>query len=81
MIAVARSLRRQASGTRREGIEINVETSQGSVVIRSKVDSDVAKQAAEGITKGIDGVKSVKNDLQVIAPAKRETIDDKVRPE
>ena len=81
MIAVARSLRSQASGTRREGIEINVETSQGSVVIRNKVDSDVAKQAAEGIAKGIEGVKSVKNDLQVIALAKREVIDDKVRPE
>ena len=69
--------RRGASGTRREGSEINVETSQGSVVIRGKVDSDVAKQAAEGIAKGIDGAKSVKNDLQVIAPAKREAIDDK----
>ena len=47
------------------------------MVIRGKVDSDVAKQAAEGIAKGIDGAKSVKNDLQVIAPAKREAIDDK----
>ena len=60
-----------------KGSEISVETSQGLVVIRGKVDSDEAKQAAEGITKGIDGVKSVKNDLQVVAPAKREAIDDK----
>lgn len=60
-----------------KGSEINVETSQGSVMIRGKVDSDTAKQAAEGIAKGIDGVKSVKNDLQVVAPAKREAIDDK----
>jgi hyperosmotically inducible periplasmic protein len=60
-----------------KGSEINVETSQGSVTIRGKVDSDAAKQAAEGIAKGIDGVKTVKNDLQVIAPAKREAIDDK----
>ena len=60
-----------------KGSEINVETTQGSVVIRGKVDSDAAKQAAEGIAKGIDGVKTVKNDLQVIAPAKREAIDDK----
>ena len=51
-----------------KGSEINVETSQGSVMIRGEVDSDAAKQAAEGIAKGIDGVKSVKNDLQVIAP-------------
>ena len=47
------------------------------VMIRGKVDSDAAKQAAEGIAKGIDGVKSVKNELQVVAPAKREAIDDK----
>ena len=60
-----------------KGSEINVETTQGLVMIRGKVDSDAAKQAAEGIAKGIDGVKSVKNDLQVIAPSKREAIDDK----
>jgi len=60
-----------------KGSEITVETSQGSVMIRGKVDSDAAKQAAEGIAKGIDGVKTVKNDLQVVAPAKREATDDK----
>ena len=57
--------------------EINVETSQRSMIIRGKVDSDAAKQAAEGIAKGIDGVKTVKNELQVVAPAKREAINDK----
>jgi hyperosmotically inducible protein len=60
-----------------KGSEINVETTQGLVMIRGKVDSDAAKQAAEGIAKGIDGVKSVKNELQVVAPSKREAIDDK----
>src|SRR6185436_678293 len=60
-----------------KGSEITVETSQGSMIIRGKVDSDEAKQAAEGIAKGIDGVKTVKNELQVVAPAKREAIDDK----
>jgi hyperosmotically inducible protein len=63
--------------SRVKGSEINVETSQGSVIIRGKVDSDAAKQAAEGIAKGIDGAKTVKNDLQVVAPAKREATDDK----
>ena len=48
-----------------KGSEITVESAQGSVVIRGKVDSDAAKQAAEGIAKGIDGVKTVKNDLTV----------------
>jgi hyperosmotically inducible protein len=60
-----------------KGSEITVESTQGLVMIRGKVDSDDAKQAAEGIAKGIDGVKTVKNELQVIAPAKREVIDDK----
>jgi len=60
-----------------KGSEINVATTQGAMVIRGKVDSDAAKQAAEGIAKGIDGVKSVQNDLQVVAPSKREATDDK----
>jgi hyperosmotically inducible protein len=60
-----------------KGSEINVETTQGLVMIRGKVDSDAAKQAAESVAKGIDGVKSVKNELQVVAPSKREAIDDK----
>ena len=60
-----------------KGSEINVETTQGAMMIRGKVDSDAAKQAAEGIAKGTDGVKSVKNELQVVAPSKREAIDDK----
>lgn len=63
--------------SRVKGSEINVETAQGSVMIRGKVDSDAAKQAAEGIAKGIDGVKAVKNELQVVAPSKREAMDDK----
>jgi hyperosmotically inducible protein len=60
-----------------KGSEINVETTQGLVMIRGKVDSDAAKQAAEDIAKKLDGVKSVKNGLQVIAPSKREATDDK----
>jgi hyperosmotically inducible protein len=66
-----------AADSRVKGSEINVETTQGLVMIRGKVDTDAAKQAAEGIAKGIDGVKSVKNELQVVAPSKREAIDDK----
>ena len=60
-----------------KGSEINIETSKGSVIIRGKVDSEDAKQAAEEIAKGIDGVKTVKNELQIVAPAKREAIDDR----
>ena len=63
--------------SRVKGSEITVETTQGAVMIRGKVDSDAAKHAAEKIAKEIDGVKAVKNDLQVVAPAKREATDDK----
>ncbi len=46
-------------------------------MLRGKVDSDSAKQAAEDITKGLDGVKTVKNDLEVVAPSTREAVEDK----
>lgn len=60
-----------------KGSEIMVESTHGAMMIHGKVDSDAAKQAAEGIAKGIEGVTSVKNDLQVVAPAKHEAINDK----
>lgn len=60
-----------------KGRQIDVETTNGLVVLRGKVDSDEAKKAAEGIAKQIDGVKSVTNDLQVVAPSIREVVEDK----
>ena len=63
--------------SRVKGSDINVATTDGAVIIRGKVDTDAAKQAAEGIAKGIDGAKTVRNDLQVVAPTKREAVDDK----
>jgi hyperosmotically inducible protein len=63
--------------SRVKGSDISVATTDGAVTIRGKVDSDGAKQAAESVAKGIDGAKTVKNDLQVVAPSKREATDDK----
>ena len=63
--------------SRVKGSDINVATTDGAVTIRGKVDTDAAKQAAESIAKGIEGAKTVKNDLQVVAPTKREAVDDK----
>ncbi len=60
-----------------KGRQINVETKKGVVMLRGKVDTDEAKTAAEETAKGIDGVKSVKNELQVVAPAKREAVEEK----
>ena len=41
---------------------------------RGKVDSEEARTAAGDIAKGIEGVKNVKNDLQVVAPSARKTV-------
>ena len=57
-----------AADARVKGRQIEVETAEGRVVLRGKVDSDEAKRAAEGITAGLDGVKTVKNELQVVVP-------------
>jgi hypothetical protein len=54
-----------------------VETQKGTVVLRGKVDNDGAKGAAEEIAKGIDGVKSVKNELQVVAPGDKKMVEAK----
>ena len=58
-----------------KGTQVSVDTTKGIVHLRGKVDSDEAKSAANEITKGVEGVKSVTNDLQVVAPAARKTVD------
>ena len=66
-----------AADARVKGRQIDVETSKGVVMLRGKVDSDAAKHAAEDIAKKLDGVKSVKNDLEVVTPSTREAVEDK----
>ena len=63
--------------TRVKGRQINVETKDGLSMLRGKVDTDEAKNAAEDIAKGIDGVKKVKNELQVVPPSKHEAVEYK----
>lgn len=46
-----------------KGRQINVDTSNAVVTLRGTVDSDEAKSAAGEVAKGIEGMKSVKNDL------------------
>lgn len=62
--------------TRVKGRQIDVETTNGQVLLRGTVDSDAAKQAAEGIAKSLDGVKSVKNDLEIVAPSAQEAVEN-----
>lgn len=66
-----------AADSRVKGRQIEVETTEGQVMLRGKVDSDAAKRAAEGITAGLDGVKTVKNDLEVVPPSAREAEEEK----
>ena len=66
-----------AADGRVKGRQIDVETTKGQVMLRGKVDSDSSKQAAEDITKRLDGVKTVKNDLEVVAPSTRDAVEDK----
>jgi len=58
-----------------KGTQVSVDTTKGVVHLRGKVDSADAKSAAGDIAKGVEGVKSVKNDLQVVAPAARKAVD------
>ena len=57
-----------------KGREVRVETVKGEVFLRGKVDSEEAKAAAAEIAKGIEGVKDVRNDLQVVPPAERKAV-------
>ena len=57
-----------------KGREVSVETMKGEVFLRGKVDSEEAKAAAMDVAKGIEGVKNVKNDLQVVPAAARKAV-------
>jgi hyperosmotically inducible protein len=63
------------SDERVKGRQISVETVKGTVMLRGKVDSDAAKTAAGSIAEGVQHVKAVKNDLQVVAGGDRKATD------
>lgn len=58
-----------------KGGQISVETVKGTVSLRGKVDSEDAKAAAGSVTKSVEGVKSVRNDLEVVSPGDRKMVD------
>jgi hyperosmotically inducible protein len=58
-----------------KGRDVRVETTAGEVYLHGKVDSGEAKTAAEDIAKSIEGVKDVRNDLQVVARTARKTVE------
>lgn len=58
-----------------KGTQVSVDTQKGVVHLRGKVDSDEAKTAAAEVAQNVEGVQSVKNDLQVVAPAARKAVN------
>ncbi|MBI3108568.1 MAG: BON domain-containing protein, partial [Candidatus Rokubacteria bacterium] len=58
-----------------KGRQISVETKGGTVMLRGKVDSEEAKAAASEITKRVEHVQGVRNELQVVPPADRPKVD------
>jgi len=54
------------------GLDVNVDTTQGRVTLHGKVSSDAEKRRAEELAKNIDGVREVRNLLQVAPGAERE---------
>jgi len=55
--------------------DLNVDTVNGVVTLHGKVATDGEKSKAEQVAAKIDGVKSVKNLLQIVPGSKREVVD------
>jgi len=56
--------------------DLNVDTNNGAVTLHGKVASEEAKKKAETVAAGIEGAKSVKNLLQVVAKPNRDAVED-----
>jgi len=57
--------------------EINVDTRNGVVTLFGIVPNDAAKRAAEADAKKVSGVKSVRNELQIVPSAAKEAVKEK----
>ena len=57
------------------GHRLSVETAQGVVTLRGKVDSEEDKAAAVEIVRSIDGVRDIRSDLTVVPPAQRTQVE------
>jgi hyperosmotically inducible protein len=68
---------RLLSSSQTPGFDINVDTVNGQVTLFGVVDSQKTKEAAGSEAKKVDGVKSVANDLQVVAPGKQAGVAEK----
>lgn len=58
-------------------MDINVDTNNGFVTLFGIVPTAQAKLAAENAARKVDGVRNLENQIEVVADAKRETVDAK----
>jgi len=59
------------------GHDINVESKDGAVTLIGKVPNADAKNTAVQVTKGVEGVKKVNDQLQVVPASMKEVVADK----
>jgi hypothetical protein len=52
-----------------KGLQINVDTSAGAVTLTGSAQTDAEKQRAEQLVAGVEGVRSVQNNIAVAAAA------------
>jgi len=55
--------------------DVNVDTVEGTVTLHGKVESEAEKQKAETAIRGLDGVKEVKNLLQVVPESAEDRVE------
>ena len=63
--------------TRVEGNDLDVDTKNGVVTIKGMVNSPAGKDAAAQLARNIDGVKSVDNQLTVVAEQRQDTVQER----
>jgi osmotically-inducible protein OsmY len=59
------------------GFDINVDTNNGIVTLFGVVSTAEAKRASEAEVRKVDGVRNVVNDLQVVAEARQDRVEQK----
>ncbi len=57
--------------------DVSVDTSNGVVTLHGKVGSQAEKERAEAAVRGIDGVRQVRDLLQVVPSSRREVVKEK----
>jgi hyperosmotically inducible protein len=57
------------------GLDIDVDTANGRVTLKGKVETPREKSKAEAVARSVEGVRDVENRLQVVPASRREAVD------